>query len=163
VVVRARFRQLVVRGSPTTILGVPVMTSRKAIHSLWFIIQPSEVEGDWEAHCLDFDIITQGETPRQALNIAIESADFTIRRCREEGRDPYEGSAPPEYWALRDQIIAVGTLVKTAEVLGVPRPPSGCYLFNLNIEVKTDFEVIDGGASSPSEPRPEGPTWQKAA
>jgi hypothetical protein len=88
------------------------MTARRVTHTLWFIGRPSDdVPGDWEAHCLEFDLVAQGEKLLEALELAIEAAGIHIRESLRDQRNPYSARAPKKFWELRSSIIEAGEML----------------------------------------------------
>jgi predicted RNase H-like HicB family nuclease len=63
--------------------------------SLWFSIRPSvDVDGDWEAHCLQLDLVAQGQSRKEALELAVEAAEIHLAQ-RESDEDE---RAPEDLW-----------------------------------------------------------------
>ena len=47
--------------------------------SCWALIYPSlDVEGEWVAHCLDFDIVSQGTSPGHAGTMIREACGIVV-------------------------------------------------------------------------------------
>lgn len=68
-------------------------------YNLWFVIRPAkDVRGQWVAHCLDLDVVTQGNSLRHALEMAHEAAQSTILDDLNAGEDPLDRRAPREFW-----------------------------------------------------------------
>lgn len=66
---------------------------------LTYIVYPSaELDGVWIGHCLETDVVSQGEGAEQALLMVMEAAGITVALDRREGRDPFDRCAPPEEW-----------------------------------------------------------------
>jgi len=66
-------------------------------------ISPAEdVPGQWLAHCLDFGVMTQGDSPQHALEMVIEAVTMVIEDDREKGFNPHCRvlTDPEEEWAV---------------------------------------------------------------
>lgn len=138
------------------------MTVRRATHTLWFIGRPSDdVPGDWEAHCLEFDLFAQGENLLEALELAIEAAAIHIRESLRDQRDPYSARAPKEFWDLRSSIIEAGERLSAEQFHEVVHS-GGDWLLTaeLPVEVDIDFHLIDG---QPGLEPTSSLVWKRAA
>ena len=66
---------------------------------LSILIEPSEIEGQWVSHCLEFDVISQGDSPSHALEMLQNALEICIREDLESGvRPDGRGPAPREAW-----------------------------------------------------------------
>jgi hypothetical protein len=138
------------------------MTVRRAIHTLWFIGRPSDdVPGDWEAHCLEFDLVGQGENLREALELSVEAAAIHIRESLRAQCDPYAARAPEEFWALRDNIISAGEKLSPEQFHEIIHSGGNWVLAaEIPVEVDIDFNVVDG---QPGLEPMSRLVWKKAA
>ncbi|HKY39613.1 MAG TPA: hypothetical protein VJN18_26925 [Polyangiaceae bacterium] len=68
--------------------------------TVWILLSPTpDVEGQWTAHCLDLDVISQGDSLEHAFKMGREAVDLVIRSDAEAGQDPFERDpAPQEDW-----------------------------------------------------------------
>jgi hypothetical protein len=137
---------------------------RRAIHPLWFIGCPSEdVPGDWEAHCLEFDLFAQGQSLHEALVLCAEAAGIHISESLREQRDPYATRAPESFWSLRDSIVDAGEKLSPEQYNAIIHSrhsgESWVLVAELPIPVDIDFHIVDGqgGVDRPSL------VWKKAA
>jgi len=65
--------------------------------TVWVIFEASkELPGVWTAHCLTFDIVTQGDSLERARAMVIEAIVMTVNDDLEEGRDPFDRKTVPE-------------------------------------------------------------------
>lgn len=136
------------------------MTVRRAIHSLWFIARQSDdVPGDWEAHCLEFDLLSQGRTPHEALELCLDAAAIHVRESLRDGSDPYATRAPNEFWNLRNSIVEVGEKLSPQQFHDVVRDDGNWMIAaEFPVRVDIDFHVVDG-ATDGQEPLPLA--WKK--
>ncbi len=65
---------------------------------LTYILCQSETPGVWIGHCLEVDVVSQGDGPEHALVMVMEATAITIEYDRREGRYPFRRCAPAEYW-----------------------------------------------------------------
>ena len=62
----------------------------------------------WMAQCLEFDIVVQARTMRNAIDDLIHVLNARIRICAKEGVDPFDLSeAPKEYWDLYEKALEI--------------------------------------------------------
>jgi hypothetical protein len=108
---------------------------QKRVYSCWIVVEPSkDIPGVWLSHCLNFDVISQGETPQHALEAVCEAVEMVIVDDLTEHLDPLErGPAPHEDWERLGRIISAGTPIKLPEV----SPDSKVFLAKqVNFEAK---------------------------
>jgi len=77
-------------------------------YTLWATIRHAEdVPGEWVAHILDLDIVTQGRSVEHAIHMAHEAAELVVLEDLDQRRDPLvRGTTSPEecwneLWAIR--------------------------------------------------------------
>jgi len=68
--------------------------------TVWILVYPApDVAEQWVAHCLDFDVVTQGNSLEHALFMGREAVDVVVKSDLEAGHDPFErNQAPDEDW-----------------------------------------------------------------
>jgi hypothetical protein len=65
----------------------------------WAIIRPAEdVPGLWTAHCLDFDVVSQGESVKQAIEMVLDATSMVVMDDHLRKANPKERVAPAEFW-----------------------------------------------------------------
>ena len=91
---------------------------RKHRCDFWALFWPSkDVDGQWVAHCLNFDIVSQGNSLMHARDMLIEAVALSLMDDFEAGRDPIaRPSAPKEYWDKMKHVLEKGERVKFSEV-----------------------------------------------
>lgn len=74
---------------------------RLAETTLTVLVTPAtELPGQWVAHCLNIDLVTQGDSVQHAFAMAREAILMVVRDDIEHGRDPLQRKeAPAECWA----------------------------------------------------------------
>lgn len=94
-----------------------VKSDRTLVFASWVVVEPAEeIPGVWVAHCLDFDVISQGNNPKLAIEAVNEAVAMTVVNDLCEGLDPEDRRAPDEYWEQLAHVLKNGKLVKLDEV-----------------------------------------------
>src|SRR5262249_2245872 len=93
-------------------------------YNLWFYVKRAEdLPGQWIAHCLDLDVVTQGNDASHAIQMLAEAVAMTIGHERESGRDLLAGRrAPQESWDELYDLVERGERVDAREILDGPDP-----------------------------------------
>lgn len=69
------------------------------VYDAWVVLRRAEdVEGEWVAHCLDFDVIAQGVSMQEAAEAAKEAIGIILADDVEAKLDPYDRRAPQRFW-----------------------------------------------------------------
>ena len=67
--------------------------------NLWVVLhRPEQPKGDWAAHCLEIDVVSQGRSPRHAIEMVAEAIVMTLRADITKKRLPSRRRAPDEFW-----------------------------------------------------------------
>jgi predicted RNase H-like HicB family nuclease len=75
-----------------------------------------DVPGQWLGHCLDIDVMSQGDSFEHAMTMLLEAVRLTVKSDLERGVDPLARSqAPDECWELAQSILTEGTSVEQLE------------------------------------------------
>lgn len=84
----------------------------------WVLVKPSvDLPGQWTAHCLDFDIVTQGESVEHAMAMIQEAVEICICDDLNAGCDPHDrGTTPEEDWAEWKAVLRRGKRLKFEEL-----------------------------------------------
>jgi predicted RNase H-like HicB family nuclease len=78
------------------VLNTPIVQEQQ---TAWVVISPAgDVPGEWLAHCLDLNIMSQGRSLAHALDMMIEAIDLVAAEDHAAGLDPRERTAPKEQW-----------------------------------------------------------------
>jgi predicted RNase H-like HicB family nuclease len=72
---------------------------------------PSEdIAGQWIVHCLELDVVTQGDSAENAVQMLDDALNILAYENMKDGRPPFEfRSAPPEDWELYRRAEPIGT------------------------------------------------------
>lgn len=86
---------------------------------LWLLIKPApDVPNQWVAHCLDLDIVTQGNSMEHAFEMLREAVGMTVCDDLEAGRDPRRRKKAPQVcWDEWDRILKHGHRVPFKEFI----------------------------------------------
>lgn len=61
------------------------------------VMPGKDVPGTWVGHCLEFDVVSQGNSMGHALQMTAEASALIIEWDHEEGLDPFE-RGPVKPW-----------------------------------------------------------------
>jgi len=77
-------------------------------YTCWAIIEPADdVPDTWTAHCLEFDVVSVGNSAEHAVDMVVEAAAIVIEEALNDGRDPI-CPAPRECWEMLERIQTYG-------------------------------------------------------
>ena len=122
------------------------------IFDLWVVVKPAEdVPGEWVAHCLDIDVVTQGRDAFHAMGLAAEAISLTVVDDLENGREPGLRRAPQEFWTELYAMLRAARAIdphQLKDVLASARPENVRAFF---AQLQLTVEMIDHrGAHEPS-------------
>src|SRR5882724_3261643 len=93
------------------------------VFNLWVVVRPAEdLPDQWVAHCLDLDVVSQGNTFQQAMEMVFEASSMIVADDIVAGRDPSSRRAPENFWEELIAIVTTGqsfsfsTLVKGVDL-----------------------------------------------
>jgi len=88
----------------------------------WITIEHArDVSETWVGHCLDFDVISQGGSPEDAIRMTAEAVAMTIVDDVQHDLDPRDRRAPPASWDQLARVLARGERVDLAELPEIRR------------------------------------------
>lgn len=94
-------------------------TTEKRVYSCWIVVEPAEdIPGTWVSHCLNFDLVSYGDSPKDAADSVCDAVETVIVDDLQNQRDPLQrgSTTPPECWQRLDQILQHGEPVKLSDV-----------------------------------------------
>jgi hypothetical protein len=94
-------------------------TVDKRVYSCWIVVEPAEdMAGTWVSHCLNFDLVSYGDSPADAAGGVCAAIEDAIVDDFQHQRDPSKRGAttPAECWAVLDEILKRGKTVKLSDV-----------------------------------------------
>jgi predicted RNase H-like HicB family nuclease len=74
------------------------MIEQKAFSGWAYITRAPDVANCWLAHFLDFNIMSQGDSPQQALEMVREAAGLVLADDLNSGRDPHDRQSEATDW-----------------------------------------------------------------
>ncbi len=87
------------------------------LFNAWVIVRPAEdLDDQWVAHCLDFDIASQGNSIHQAVQMAAEATVLRVSEDLMAGHDPLLRRAPEDHWEALWQTLRSGSPIDPIEV-----------------------------------------------
>ena len=89
------------------------------IFTCWVMIERSEDEdGSWLGHCLEFDIVSQGDSPQQAIDMIHEATAMALFDDLNDGVEPTSArsKAPVEYWQSLFDLMKNGERVPLSKI-----------------------------------------------
>jgi predicted RNase H-like HicB family nuclease len=73
-----------------------------------FLTRAPDVEGQWVGHCLEVDVVSQGQTMREAFEATREAVELVILDDLGSAREPTQRSAPREEWEAAYALVRTG-------------------------------------------------------
>lgn len=113
------------------------------VFQYWVKLAPApDVPGEWVAHCLDFDVVTQGRSLPHTMVMAREAVMLVALDDLEQVHDPTDRRAPKEFWTEMYQVLQHS---KPVELRKVSDDPSfrGIVYANLGLVVSEGNEEVD--------------------
>tara|TARA_R110002012_G_scaffold60996_1_gene159905 strand:- start:101 stop:493 length:393 start_codon:yes stop_codon:yes gene_type:complete len=106
-------------------------------YNLWvYIAKAEDIDGVWNAHCLDLDIVAFGDTPAQARDNVRQAVETAILDDLNQGLSPLDcPKAPAEYYEELFELQRVG---KPANIAGKP----GAFS-RFAVQVSCSFELVN--------------------
>ena len=82
------------------------------VYSVWVIARPSkDVEGQWVAHCVEFDVVSQGDSLDHAIRMVLEATSMVVLDDLQKHRDPRQRRAPEDHFETLSRVISSGQKV----------------------------------------------------
>lgn len=93
------------------------------------LVQPApDVAGQWTAHLLNWDVMSQGDSPNHALLMVLEALQQVIEADDEDDFDSdCRPSAPAEAWKTFAEIQLHGTRISPADAGALPAAADLAY------------------------------------
>ena len=118
-------------------------------YNFWYVLKRAEdVPGEWVAHCLELDVVSQGTSLKHAMSMLSEACFMTVCDDLIASRDPLDRRAPAEYWNELYNIINHGMKVDFASLDETKVHSTAC-------QVQFKFALVPATARTPQvEPLP---------
>ncbi|MCC7380845.1 MAG: hypothetical protein IT384_03395 [Deltaproteobacteria bacterium] len=82
-------------------------------YNFWVVVEPTKgVAGEWTAHVLEVDVVTQGRSIKHAFDMAIEAAAIVVGDDLRAKRDPLTRRAPDRFWKRLQRVVEGGSPVR---------------------------------------------------
>lgn len=128
-------------------------------YNLWLVIRRAEdVPGAWLAHCLDWDICTQGNSLPHVLQMAVEAISIIGLDDIAKGND--HERAPEEFWKELDVLLSEGKPISFAELLTNAEEPDFMLATQVGCVIRSDRFPLD---IEQQRPRPIPVAWTNRA
>jgi predicted RNase H-like HicB family nuclease len=83
--------------------------SQPRAHSFWFLLRKADdVPGEWVAHCLELDVVSQGRSVDHAAEMLFEATAMALVDDIEHGRDLSGRRAPEPFWDELWKVVREG-------------------------------------------------------
>lgn len=117
------------------------------VFQYWVKLVPApDVPGEWVAHCLDFDVVTQGHGLFHAMTMAHEAVAMVVLDDLEHGHDPTTRRAPKVFWNEMYEVLQRARPVELRDLAAAPAPEGIVYA---NLELAVAADDGSGDASGP--------------
>jgi len=129
-------------------------------YNVWIVARPApDLPGQWIAHCLDIDVVSQGDSLNHAIRMAHEAVSMVVVDELNKGRDPQARRAPQEFF---DELYGLFERNEelSGEALAEAEAEGRLVLFATQVELRID--PCDVGEDEPA-PRSMRPTPMRAA
>jgi predicted RNase H-like HicB family nuclease len=119
-----------------------------------FLVSPArDVAGQWVAHCLNWDVVSQGDSPSHAISMLVEAVEMVIEADDEDDFDSeLRPAAPEECWTVFSRIQHHGKRMSPTMPLELPEAPALAYA--LTFYRREQNKVADLGEVSEYTPPP---------
>jgi predicted RNase H-like HicB family nuclease len=92
------------------------MTDSRSFAGWAYITRAEDLPDCWTAHCLDYDIVSVGDSPQQALDMVREAVGVALADDLNSGRDPSARKAAPEDWQPLLRLFEKHTKVQVGQM-----------------------------------------------
>jgi len=82
----------------------------------YIVLPATDLPGQWVGHCLDLDLVTQGDSLRDAVESICEAVDLVL----ETGDVSRYKRAPQGFWDLFVSVLSEGERVNMDDILSRP-------------------------------------------
>jgi len=122
------------------------------LFNAWVVLRPAEdVRGQWVAHCLDLDAVTQGDSPSHALNMAIEASSMILLDDIERGVNPVLRRAPEQFWSDMENLLQQSTQIEASQLHeSVASGRFGAFIVQMFLNVQKHTQSIPLLLAGPS-------------
>src|SRR5947209_3310903 len=73
---------------------------------VWIVVErAADLPDAWVAHCLDFDVVSQGNSPQHAIEMLREAVEMVVMDDLKRNADPRSRRAPEAYWVQLSRLL----------------------------------------------------------
>ena len=122
------------------------MGDNELIYSVWVTARPApDLPGQWVAHCLDFDVISQGDSLQHAMTMIAEATGMVVVEDLKSHRDPLSRRAPEDEFDELWEMVKSGERV-SRDVAFADQTRDFVYAFPVELRLA---RAVAPGASTP--------------
>ena len=127
----------------------------KRTYNFWVVVRPAEdLPGQWVAHCLDLDVVSQGTSLQHAVEMVGEAIGLTAVEDLIASRDPLIRRAPEEFWADLYTLLREGKKVENpSELLSAKSPRISALVGQMEITIERERQESREPKSASSKAR----------
>jgi hypothetical protein len=111
---------------------------KTATFTFWTKIVPTELKGQWVAHCLDFDVMSQGNSPQHALKMLNEAMAISLSDDMMNGVDPHTRRVSDSEWDAFRELLSQAKPCSIDEAASKP----GLKAIIMNCSMTMSFAVM---------------------
>ena len=103
------------------------------------VMEAEDIPGEWVSHCLDFDLISQGLSPTDALDAIREAIVMVLEDDLANGLDPLERPRAPERdWVIFNSVLERGHPIEDMAEHG----PIGILVAEMQFQVQRQLGAL---------------------
>ncbi len=104
---------------------------------IWVVLQPcKDIPGEWLAHCLNYDLYSQGHSLRHAVAMLIEALGLVLVEELKEGRMLEERRAPAQYWDEMFEVLRQG---RSSNGIPTNGPAGSVAVAHVQVELTVEY------------------------
>jgi hypothetical protein len=97
-------------------------------HNFWVLIErAADIPNQWVAHCLELDVVTQGNNPNHTCEMLLEACAMVLL----DGIDISERHAPEEVWDRLWEVVQQGSQEDWGKISEVLQKLGGVAAFQM--------------------------------
>lgn len=118
------------------------MGDTELVYSVWVTAKPAaDLPGKWVVHCLDFDVVSQGDSLEHAMMMIAEAASIVLVEDLKSHRDPLARRAPESEFEEMWEMVRSGDRV-THDVAFADL--TGTYVYAFPAELRVPRASVSG-------------------
>lgn len=122
------------------------MGDSERLYNVWVTAEPaSDLPGQWVVHCLDFDVVSQGDSLQHAMTMIEEASSMVVVDDLSKHHDPHDRRASDTDYDVLWNVVANGDRISEAEAFA---DRSGKYIYVFPMELRVKVPVAGGAKPS---------------